>query len=105
METDTAEIIDGLRKFADYSPIDFDENALIGAAIAKLQEQQWIPVSEKGLPVGQWLVQLEDGDRHVAKVRENITITGGHFSFDMPKPVFYCAMPPKVDTKQYGHVK
>lgn len=48
-------------------------------------------------PVGQWLVMLEDGKRHVMVKHPNITIVGGHFSFDMPKVTHYAPLlePPK----------
>lgn len=49
------------------------------------------------LPVGTWLVEVQKDEYwepyHVAVKHKNITIVGGHFSFDMPTVIAYAPIP------------
>ena len=57
---------------------------------------EWIEVeSSKDLPVGTWLVELEN-ERHpyeVAYVHPNITTIGNCFEFDMNRVIRYRPIP------------
>ena len=54
----------------------------------------WISVDDyKGVPMGEWIVELEDGGFHIIKRRPNMTIVGDHFYFDHPRVIGYHEIP------------
>lgn len=71
--------------------------------LQELREQldnQWVSVEgAKQLPVGEWLVYLEEpligSNIHAAVVNENMTIIGSLFAFDAPKVIAYMKQPIK----------
>ena len=56
---------------------------------------EWIEVNNaKELPIGSWMVQVKDKrngkiTRHIANRRENVTLVGSHFHFDMDPVIAY----------------
>ena len=64
---------------------------------------EWIRVDDEK-PSGICLVYLSEpslrSQFHVAIYRENVSIIGGHFAFDMPAPTHWMPLPEPPKCKQ-----
>ena len=61
---------------------------------------EWISVEDVPISDGDWLVLVEDGKMHVAHIRENLSVVGGYFSFDMPKITHYHPLPEPPERRE-----